>query len=81
MDKTPRIRIPPEVRRYVMERDRHQCSHCGAGPAQAELTVDHIIPLAQGGTNDLSNLQVLCRRCNSTKRHGFDTKRDRQFRG
>ncbi|WP_448601928.1 HNH endonuclease [Thermoleptolyngbya sp.] len=79
MDKTLRIRIPSEVRRYVMERDRHQCNHCGAGSEQAELTVDHIIPLAQGGANDLSNLQVLCRRCNSTKRHGFDPKRDRRL--
>ncbi|WP_228721653.1 HNH endonuclease [Thermoleptolyngbya sichuanensis] len=56
-----------------------QCNHCGAGPHQAKLTIDHIIPLAQGGVNDLSNLQVLCRRCNSSKQHGFDTKRDCHF--
>jgi 5-methylcytosine-specific restriction protein A len=34
----------------------------------ADLTVDHVIPLARGGTHDRSNLAVLCRRCNSRKR-------------
>jgi 5-methylcytosine-specific restriction endonuclease McrA len=33
-----------------------------------DLTVDHVIALGQAGaTNDPSNLQVLCRSCNSTK--------------
>jgi 5-methylcytosine-specific restriction endonuclease McrA len=29
--------------------------------------VDHIVPLARGGTNDAMNLQTLCGRCHSTK--------------
>ncbi|WP_429216421.1 HNH endonuclease [Kitasatospora sp. MAP12-9] len=33
-----------------------------------QLTVDHIVPKARGGTDDRSNLQVLCRACNSRKR-------------
>ena len=32
------------------------------------LTVDHIVPRAAGGTDERSNLQVLCRACNSSKR-------------
>lgn len=35
-------------------------------PSQ-KLTVDHIVPLAAGGTNDRSNLRVLCDRCNGRK--------------
>ena len=40
------------------------CDRCGA---TNKLTIDHIIPLARGGTNDLENLQVLCQSCNSSK--------------
>ena len=40
------------------------CSKCGS---TKDLTLDHIIPLARGGTNDQSNAQVLCRKCNSIK--------------
>ncbi len=44
-----------------------RCSHgpvCGSPGA----VIDHIIPMAQGGpAYDLSNLQVLCRRCSDRK--------------
>src|ERR1039458_1052954 len=39
------------------------CACCGSsGP-----DIDHIVPVSKGGTNDRSNLQPLCRRCNNTK--------------
>jgi len=34
-------------------------------PHQRALEVDHIVPMNQGGTGDLSNLQALCFRCNA----------------
>lgn len=37
------------------------------GHASSDLTVDHIVPLAKGGTHDVDNLAVLCRACNSRK--------------
>ena len=40
------------------------CVQCGR---TSDLTVDHIRPRSRGGTNDRSNLQVLCRSCNSSK--------------
>ena len=56
-------------------RDGDQCRGCGAhlmfthdrtDPA-LYATVDHVHPSYAGGTNELSNLQLLCTRCNSTK--------------
>ena len=29
--------------------------------------VDHVIPLYKGGTNDLTNLEALCRNCHGKK--------------
>jgi hypothetical protein len=54
----------------VQARDRGQCAQCGTS-LHLELAedehIDHIVPLAVGGTNDLSNLQLLCAPCNLSK--------------
>lgn len=35
------------------------------------MEFDHIIPLAMGGTDDVNNLQILCRKCNRGKRDRY----------
>lgn len=53
-----------ELRLRVLERDGYRCRKCGAnlrGVFYRE--VHHIIPLARGGTNLLSNLISLCSCC------------------
>ncbi|MEG3858622.1 HNH endonuclease [Microcoleus sp. herbarium12] len=79
MSKTPRITIPPEVRKYVFTRNKYQCQSCGQTKLEAELTIDHIIPLARSGSNDISNLQTLCRTCNQRKTDKLDPRFKRQF--
>jgi 5-methylcytosine-specific restriction protein A len=79
MSKTPRIPIPPEVRKYVFNRDKYQCQSCGQTNLETNLTIDHIIPLALGGQNDISNLQTLCFSCNQQKKHHLDPRFRRRF--
>lgn len=40
---------------------------CRVCHSTQDLTADHIISLANGGRNELQNIQVLCRSCNSSK--------------
>lgn len=79
MTKTPRIPIPDSVRQYVYQRDRHQCQSCGQTQDEICLSVDHVISLAKGGSNDISNLQTLCLSCNKKKSHHGDPRFYRRF--
>ncbi len=56
--------IPSDARLFVWTRDRGACCNCGA---RTELQLDHVIPLALGGTNVADNLELLCRTCNLKK--------------
>lgn len=55
------------VRIRVMKRDRFTCTYCGITGADAELEVDHIIPVSKGGSHHMSNLTTACRKCNQKK--------------
>lgn len=43
------------------------CPCCHKKEPKIKLTRDHILPLSNGGTNDIENIQPLCVKCNSTK--------------
>ena len=45
-------------------RDGRQCRYCGA---TCNLSIDHIVPRSRGGSDELENLAVACRVCNSRK--------------
>lgn len=56
--------IPSKLRWQIFRRDNYRCVHCRANE---DLTVDHIYPEVLGGPATPSNLQTLCRPCNSKK--------------
>lgn len=62
-----RNKINPRLRWKVLKRDYFTCTKCGRKPPYVRLEVDHIYPLAQGGTNNEKNLATLCNFCNSGK--------------
>ncbi len=55
------------LRYTILERDGFRCVKCGANSQQTKLHIDHKIPVSKGGTNEPSNLQTLCERCNLGK--------------
>lgn len=68
----------PIDKKLVYERDHKRCQCCGVKvkfykdvchPRYAQL--DHIIPLARGGTHTYDNVQILCRSCNIRKADGY----------
>lgn len=70
-----RANIPVWARRSIFYRDRGLCSSChrdisGLVSIHSNKHYDHIVPLARGGINDVTNLQLLCEKCNLAKRDG-----------
>ena len=56
--------VTSELKRAVFHLDDHECVYCSA---RNLLEVDHIQPVALGGTNDIENLVTACERCNKKK--------------
>jgi hypothetical protein len=65
-NRTRRIPISQynKVLKSLLHKYNFQCVACGSTD---KLTIDHIKPVSKGGTDDMSNLQILCKSCNSKK--------------
>jgi len=59
--------IPLKHRHTIFKKYKYRCVECGATNEETRLEIDHIVPLSKGGTNDVENLQVLCKECNLGK--------------
>lgn len=64
---TEQKQISKRLRYEVLRRDNHACRYCGATAPDVKLTIDHVVPVALGGTNEPSNLVAACVDCNGGK--------------
>lgn len=67
-----RIIIPKTTKEKVYENGNGVCAICGKPIERNDFTIDHIIPLSRGGSNDLENLQIACHDCNELKGNRMD---------
>ena len=58
---------PKFCRRSILLRDRFRCQYCGEEFASHELTFDHVVPRAQGGRTEWTNIVSACLKCNAIK--------------
>jgi len=65
--------VPGSVRHEVLRRSGNRCEACDVSSQIVQIDVDRIVPRAKAGSNDISNLQALCRTCNAQKRGHDDT--------
>lgn len=76
-----RVGIPDWLKKGVFYRDKGRCALCtkdltGVIATAESLHYDHIYPLAEGGSNDPTNFQLLCEICNLEKRAKIMTPSD-----
>ncbi|HEY1389706.1 MAG TPA: HNH endonuclease [Ktedonobacterales bacterium] len=65
----PRRAIPASVDRRIRAAANNRCGYCLSPQhlVMARLEIEHIVPLAKGGTDEESNLWLACPICNSHK--------------
>ncbi len=65
----PRRRIPVEIQEQVRQRAGYLCEYCHTAEQwqYVRFTVDHVIPLKQGGSDAFDNLALACFHCNRRK--------------
>lgn len=59
--------VSKRLRFEILRRDNHTCRYCGSAAPDAPITVDHVVAVALGGSDDPSNLVAACKDCNGGK--------------
>ena len=64
------MRLSKSEKNEILQKSKGRCAHCGKKIRVGEsFSVDHVIPISQVGSNDLSNLVGLCIDCNKEKEY------------
>jgi hypothetical protein len=61
------VAVGKRLRYEIFRRDNHTCRYCGAAAPDVPLRIDHVTPVALGGTDLPDNLVTACEPCNSGK--------------
>ena len=64
---TKRVPWPMGMKRELLKRQDYTCAYCGYRLNASKFEIDHMDPVIRGGSNDMDNLQVICRPCNMRK--------------
>lgn len=59
--------VSKRLRYEILRRDDNTCRYCGGKAPDVVLTIDHVTPVALGGSDDPSNLVAACKDCNAGK--------------
>jgi 5-methylcytosine-specific restriction endonuclease McrA len=59
--------LPDILRAAIFARDSGCCLYCGASFADVPITIDHVVPVVRGGSDDAANLATACEACNREK--------------
>jgi 5-methylcytosine-specific restriction endonuclease McrA len=65
-DRLPAVEVKLN-RRNLFARDQNRCQYCGRRYPTSELSLDHVIPRSQGGSNAWDNIVCACVHCNVRK--------------
>lgn len=71
------------IREKLLKRDGNRCCYCGGAmelrtfspgehPTPESVTIEHVVPFAQGGSNRLHNLKLAHRQCNMARALGME---------
>jgi 5-methylcytosine-specific restriction endonuclease McrA len=73
------VTVNERTRQLVRQRAKYLCEYCHSPERSSSdtFTIDHLIPKSFGGSDELDNLALACRRCNE-RRYNFTTGTDPQ---
>jgi len=66
---------------YVLDRDNHTCQHCKGKSKDRKLEVHHIVFRRNGGSDEASNLNTLCKNCHDSLHNGSITLKGGKSKG